>query len=240
MNEDIFSILNSENSGKALLILYKQNIELNTYEKVLLANHWVKSGSPEHLEPALIGMLGLEWEDYLNPFLHKLMTYKLETLALRHPVEFNSLSDDKYAKLLESIFHKKLKELEKSKTDRGYESTRNYLTNTEGRNLLTYSITSKTTKFDLVRVELDAIGYNYDVRVYLMETGINLGDLLTDQSITNLKGLMYFMSEEDKWDVSQIDRSINFIEFKPQILNTLIRAMRTLYDRKDETGNESK
>lgn len=236
MNKGTFNILNGDNSSVALLVLYRQDIELTTYEKVLLANHWIRQGSPPELEHKLEAMLGEDYNLYLNPFLHKLLNTKLDSLVFKPAPEYNTLATDEYKELMNTVFHKMLQEFEDENTKGGYESHREFVINTEFRKLLSYKISSKIKDYDLIRVELEAMGYEYNVRIFMMGTGEDLSPNLSKHCVTNLKGLMYFMSEDDTWDLSQIERSINFIEFESKILNSLISAMRTLYDRKDETS----
>lgn len=229
MKGDIYKLLKKESSNVCISLLKYPNsgLELNNECKLLLANHWVKSGSPSNLEMNLIAVLGLDWEYYLNPFLHKIFTISLDKLIYSEFPEFNKLNGDLYDELVSYIIKYKLDELNKKVAPRGYSNEKKQSIDTKKRNLLYYAMNSKTMPYQLIKVQLDAIGYKYNISVFIMNTGIDLFDKLTEQSVKNLKGLMYFMSEDEDigWSTEKLGECLNYLKFKDRVLNNIVKSI---------------
>jgi len=58
-----------------------------------------------------------------------------------------------------------------------------------------------------------------------MNQGVNYLDKLTEQSVTNLKGLMYYMSDEGGWSKDMIPKCLELLEFKDPIMNSIVQAI---------------
>lgn len=231
MTEGIYNFLLKNAPSVSLALLMQEDVTLDEKCKVLVAINWVKAGSPTELEPRLIAALGEDWEYYMNPFLAKLTDAKLEDLVRVVPTEYNALKDEKFYPMMKSILDIKLEDLEKKIAPHGITTSRTLDIDTSTRKLMSYKVFSKSSEREILRVELEAVGYTYIPRIYLFETGVDKSVDLTEDSLTNLKGLMYHMSDDDGWDVMMIDQSLRLVDFEPEILNALMKAIKSKYDK---------
>ncbi len=58
-----------------------------------------------------------------------------------------------------------------------------------------------------------------------MNQGINFFNELTDKSVTNLKGLMYYMSDEGSWSTDMIGKCLELLEFKDVVMNSIVNSI---------------
>lgn len=206
-------------------------IELDEKSKLKVSVNWMKCGSPKGYEPRLIAKLGEDWETYMNPYLHKLTDSKLDNLVKSIPMEYNFLVGEKFKPLVRYILEEKLNKLEYDIAPNGFTSSKTMNVETDVRKSMSYKITSVGNKRELMRVDLEAIGYKYTPRIYLLETGVELSSELTEGSLNNLKGLMYYMSDEGTWSLGKLNQSLSLIEFRSEILNSIMGAIRSKYDK---------
>lgn len=232
---DTFKIINSEDSGLALNLLYLDDLELDTFQKILLVRHWTLLGKPEAFESRLIACLGLDWETYMNPFLIKLYDVDLLHLIVDSS-SYESLQDSRYLPIVKSIFVKKLRDLEKKVTRTEYKSTLDEVKYNELTKSIILSISTVDKKYELLRLSLTKKGYSFTPELSLFNRPDPCTDLLTELSVRNLQGLMYQMTEDENWDTSHMPKAIKYLGFKTPILHQLIRAIfDTYYD--DEFEN---
>lgn len=231
MKEDIYKLLKSKSPNLSLAVLLDDKIELDEKSKVLVSINWMRSGSPKMYEPKLIAKLGINWETYMNPLLMNLADSKLDHLIRKVPSIYNNLKSEEFTNIIEYIISDKLDKLESKIAPHGFTSSKTMSINTKSRKLMSYKITSLGSKREFMRVELEAEGYSYRPKIYLLETGEELSGNLKESSLTNLKGLMYHMSEDESWDIDRLDESINLIDFEPTILNTLMSSIKSKYGK---------
>lgn len=222
---DISDLIRQPSSGLALSILnLDEDLNLNTYDKILLVRHWILAGRPEEVELKLIETLGFDWDDYMNPFLVKLYECDLLNLLV-HNEEYDSLNDPRYDKILKEIFTQKLVSLESDVAPRGYDSKVSDFKYGQFRQGLSFNIVSLRRNYELFHFSATVEGYNFTPNIRLFDRPEDLTYLLTEQSVTNLKGVMYYMTENENWDRSLLPKSLGYLSFKKPLLNHLAKAI---------------
>lgn len=221
---DISKIIEGDNSGLALTMLYKEDLVLTDYQKMLMVNHWHYVGRPESYEQLLILALGFEWDSYMNPYLQRIFRVSLDDLLLNYH-EYESLGDPQYKTVLKMIFLKKLELLENTKAKHGYDSDVSARKWSDKRQSLILDISSKSTKYTLFYFAATMDGYKYEPTIRMFNSPDDQSHLFTEQSYTNLKAIIYYMSENETWDKSLMPRSLEVMRFKSPILNILASAI---------------
>lgn len=219
MNVDISRMLESP-SGVAIQLLYSKGLVLNNYQKIVLVNHWNKLGSPENFRDPLVTILGKDSNLFLNPYVIKLLDTSFYTL-LANTKGFESLEKPEYREIIKAVFDKKLEILENEVARTGYKSEINKVSNSSTSQRLTFELKSRVMSYELYYFSATIQGYVYTPSIRLFNRPEELTHLLTDQSITNLKGIMFYMTENENWDKSLLPRTMKFIKFKSIILSSL-------------------
>lgn len=221
---DISKVINGNDSGLAINVLWKPDLVLSEYDKILLVNHWTKLGRPAEYEMPLIEALGFDWDSYMNPFLIRLFNVGLDDLLVDYD-KFESLGDPQYRNVLKMIFLKKLELLEATKAKHGYDSDIRDYKWSERRKSLVLEIKGKSTNYILFNFSATMDGYKFEPTIKLFNSPDDQSYLFTEQSYTNLKAIIYHMSEEEIWDKSLLPRSLEVMRFKSPILNSLASAI---------------
>jgi hypothetical protein len=224
MSVDISSTLEGDNSGAALCLLYlKDTLDLNNYQKMLLVRHWVLSGRPVEHELDLMVVLGFDWYSFMNPFLIKLMDCDL-TKLLDDLMDYESLKDVDYKYLIKDIFDHKLKELENDVAPSGFKFEVNVYQMSETRRTMVFSILSPARNFELIHFSASTEMYKFTPNVRIMNRGDST-NLLTEESINALKGVIYHMTETNDWNESYLPKSLKHIKFSNFLLDELASAI---------------
>lgn len=230
---DTFKILKGTNSGLAMNLLFlKDELKLTTYEKILLVRHWTLSGRPSDKEPALMEVLGFDWFDYMNPFLIKLFDASLIHLLVDNE-HYESLGAPEYKNILREIFKYKLETLEEDLAPQGYKIEDKMYKLSDLRHSLTLDITAPGRNYELFHFSANVEGYRFLPSIRLFNRPEDLTYLLTEQSITNLKGVMYYMTENPDWDKSLLPKSLKYLAFKSPVLDQLAEALVRKYYTKE-------
>lgn len=223
MNVDISKIIDSP-SGIAIQLLYTKGLKFTDYQKMMLVSHWNSLGSPENLRVPLLSILGSEADLFLNPFLVKLLNTPFYSLMVKTS-GFESLEDPKYKKVLKAIFDKKLDVLSADVAKHGYRNKIKKIKHSATSQSMTFEIQSVSVPYELYYFSASVEGYKYTPAIKLFNRPEDLTHLLTEQSITNLKGIMFYMTENENWDQSLLPRTIKFIEFKSAVLSSLSESI---------------
>lgn len=230
MNEGIYKLLDSP-AGLAIQILQEKELKLSIYQKVILANHWNTLGRPNEYEDKLIYALGDNYGIFINPYISKLIDLPFYDLLSVNGIklEFKSLEDPIYSEILKAVFDKKLTDLEQDVTRSGYkvQVSKSILSSTIQS--LIFNLVSKISNYELYSFSANVQGYTYTPRIKLFNRPEDLTHLLTEQSITNLKGIMFYMTENEDWDESLLPRTLKFIKFKSIILDRLSDSIISKY-----------
>jgi hypothetical protein len=219
MNVDISRMLESP-SGIAIQLLYSKGLVLTNYQKIILVDHWNKLGSPETFRDPLVSILGKDSNLFLNPYLGKLLDTSFYTL-LANTRGFESLEKPEYREIIKAVFDKKLEILESEVARTGYKSEIIKSSYSSTSQSLIFELKSRVMPYELYHFSATVQGYTYTPSIRLFNRPEELTHLLTDQSITNLKGIMFYMTENEEWDKSLLPRTMKFIKFKSIILSSL-------------------
>jgi hypothetical protein len=219
MNVDISRMLESP-SGIAIQLLYSKGLVLTNYQKIVLVNHWNKLGSPENLRDPLVSTLGENSNLFLNPYVLKLLDTSFYTL-LANTRGFESLENPEYRDIIKAVFDKKLEILETEVARTGYKAEVTKVSHSSTSQSLIFELKSRVMPYELYHFSATVQGYVYTPSIRLFNRPEELTHLLTDQSITNLKGIMFYMTEHEDWDKSLLPRTMKFIQFKSIILSSL-------------------
>lgn len=231
MSEDISRILN-HSPGLAMNLLYKKDLVLSIHQKITLVDHWTKLGSPEQFRDSLIRVLGDKWQQFLNPFLVKLQEVPFFKLMVTTS-DFVSLEAPEYKEIVKAIFDQKLDKLQLEVARSGYKVDIEKIKFSSTSQSLNFNLVSRVMPYQLYHFSASIQGYSYNPAIRLFNLPQDLTHLLTEQSVTNLKGIMFYMTENEDWDKSLLPRTLKFIKFKSTLLSNLSDSIVSKYYKEE-------